>query len=153
VVASGFLIFANGFVDLALTIGIPGSALVTLWLIVLPLVDYYRAPDEPESAALKMLFLRICLFAAYESCFETQFTQVGAQWLILIAAAFGLRLLAVLRVSRWRATPHDALPSHPVHLPYDNRDFDELKPSVFGSRAGFESLVGGSTRGRAGRKR
>jgi O-antigen ligase len=90
----------NGFVDLALTIGIPGSALVTLWLIVLPLVDYYRAPDESESAALKMLFLRICLFAAYESCFDTAFTQLGALWLILIAAAFGLRLLAVSRVSR-----------------------------------------------------
>jgi O-antigen ligase len=90
----------NGFVDLALTIGIPGSALVTLWLIVLPLFDYYRAPDEVESAALKMLFLRICLFAAYESCFDTAFTQLGALWLILIAAAFGLRLLAVSRVSR-----------------------------------------------------
>jgi O-antigen ligase len=90
----------NGFVDLALTIGIPGSALVTLWLIVLPLVDYYRAPDETGSAALKMLFLRICLFAAYESCFDTAFTQLGALWLILIAAAFGLRLLAVSRVSR-----------------------------------------------------
>jgi len=90
----------NGFVDLALTIGIPGSALMTLWLVVLPLFDYYRAPDEPESAALKMLFLRICLFAAFESCFETLFTQVGALWLILIAAAFGLRLLAVAPVSR-----------------------------------------------------
>jgi O-antigen ligase len=90
----------NGFVDLALTIGIPGSALVTLWLVVLPLFDYYRAPDEPESAALKMLFLRICLFAAYDSCFETIFTQLGALWLILIAAAFGLRFLAVSRVSR-----------------------------------------------------
>ena len=47
-----------------------------------------------------MLFLRICLFAAYDSCFETMFTQVGALWLILIAAAFGLRFLAVSRVSR-----------------------------------------------------
>jgi len=90
----------NGFVDLALTIGIPGSALVTLWLIVLPLFDYYRAPDEPDSAALKMLFLRICLFAAYDSCFETIFTQLGALWLILMTAAFGLRFLAVSRVSR-----------------------------------------------------
>jgi len=90
----------NGFVDLALTIGIPGSALVTLWLFVLPLADYYRAPEEPESTALKMLFLQICLFAAYESCFEAVFTQLGAMWMILIAAAFGLRLLAVSRVSR-----------------------------------------------------
>ena len=77
-----------------------GSALVTLWLIVLPLFDYYRASGEPESAALRMLFLRICLFAAYDSCFETMFTQVGALWLILIAAAFGQRFLAVSRVAR-----------------------------------------------------
>jgi O-antigen ligase len=90
----------NGYLDLALTIGIPGSVLVTLWLVVLPLFDYYRAPNEPESAALKMLFLRVCLFAAYESCFETMFTQVGELWLVLIAAAFGLRFLAVMRVAR-----------------------------------------------------
>ena len=42
-----------------------------------------------------MLFLRICLFAAFESCFETIFTQLGAMWLVLIAAAFGLRFLAL----------------------------------------------------------
>ena len=89
----------NGYLDLALTIGIPGSALVTLWLIVLPLVDFYRAPNAPASVPLQMLFLRICLFAAYESCFETMFVQVGALWLILIAAAFGLRFLAVSRTT------------------------------------------------------
>ncbi len=65
-----------------------------------PLVDYYRAPEEPANAALKMLFLRICLFAAFESCFETLFTQVGTLWAILIIAAFGLRFLSVSRVSR-----------------------------------------------------
>jgi O-antigen ligase len=89
----------NGYLDLALTIGIPGSVLMTLWLIVLPLFDYYRAPEEPANAALKMLFLRICVFAAIESCFETLFTQVGTLWLVLITAAFGLRFLSVSRVS------------------------------------------------------
>ena len=90
----------NGYLDLALTIGIPGSLLVTLWFVVLPLLDYYRAPDEPQSAALKMLFLQIVLFAAYECCFETMFFQVGNLWLVLVAATFGLRFLAVSRVSR-----------------------------------------------------
>ena len=89
----------NGFLDLALTVGIPGSALVTLWLFVLPLFDYFGSPAEPESAPLKMLFLRLCLFAAYESCFETMFTEVGAYWMILFFAVFGLRLLAKTRVS------------------------------------------------------
>jgi hypothetical protein len=85
--------------DLALTVGIPGSVLVTLWLFVLPLVDYFRSPTEPQSAPLKLFFLRVCLYAAYESCFETMFTEVGAFWLVLFFAAFGLCLLARTRVS------------------------------------------------------
>jgi O-antigen ligase len=89
----------NGFLDLALTVGIPGSVLVTLWLFVLPLVDYFRSPTEPQSAPLKLFFLRVCLYAAYESCFETMFTEVGAFWLVLFFAAFGLCLLARTRVS------------------------------------------------------
>jgi O-antigen ligase len=90
----------NGYLDLALTVGIPGAALVMLWLVVLPLIDYHRSPPDPTSAPLKILFLRICLLACYESCFETMFTQVGAPGLILIFAAFGLRFLAVLPVAR-----------------------------------------------------
>jgi len=89
----------NGYLDLALTTGIPGSALGTLWLVVLPLLDYYRSPAGPLSAPLQMLFLRICLFAGYDSCFETIFTQAGALWLILLVAAFGLRFLSVSRVA------------------------------------------------------
>lgn len=89
----------NGYLDLALTTGIPGSVLVTLWLIIVPLVDYYRCPRQPFGAPLAVLFVRVCLFAAYESCFETMFTQVGGLWLMLIAAAFGLRYLAVARLT------------------------------------------------------
>jgi O-antigen ligase len=89
----------NGYLDFALTIGIPGSLLFTVWLVVLPVVDYYRARPQPHGAALRMFFLRICLFAAYESCFETLFTLVGALWLILFSAVFGLRFAALSRVS------------------------------------------------------
>ena len=89
----------NGYLDLALTVGIPGSLLATLWLVVLPLYDYYRAPETSENAALKMLFLQICLFAAFDCCFETMFFQVGNLWLVLITATFGLRFLSLTRVS------------------------------------------------------
>jgi O-antigen ligase len=90
----------NGYLDLALTVGIPGSILVTLWLVVLPLIDYYRSPREPAIAPVKMLFLRVCLFAAYESCFESMFFQVGELWLFLIAATFALRFVSVSRVTQ-----------------------------------------------------
>jgi O-antigen ligase len=89
----------NGYLDLALTIGIAGAALVTLWLVVLPLIDFYRSPHEPSVAPLKMLFLRVCLFAAYESCFESMLIQEGALGLFLFMSAFGLRFLSLSRVA------------------------------------------------------
>jgi O-antigen ligase len=88
----------NGYLDLALTIGIPGAVLVTLWLVVLPLVDFYRAPRNSSAGPLEMLFLRVSLFAAYGSCFESMLLQEGGAALFLFAATFGLRLLSVTRV-------------------------------------------------------
>jgi O-antigen ligase len=89
----------NGYLDLALTVGIPGSVLVTLWLLVLPLFDFYRAPHDPSGAPLEMLFLRICLFAAYESCFESVLVPEGTLALFLVMGTFGLRFLSVSPVT------------------------------------------------------
>jgi O-antigen ligase len=86
----------NAYLNLALTIGIPGAVLVTVWLVFLPLIDFYRSPRDPSAAPLKMLFLRVCLFAAYASCFESMLLQEGG--LFLYTAAFGLRLLSRSRV-------------------------------------------------------
>ena len=89
----------NAYLDLAVTVGIPGAILVALWLVVLPLVDFYRSPHMPREAALEMLFLRVCLFAAYGSCFESRLLEEGGAPLFLIAATFGLRFLSVLRLT------------------------------------------------------
>ena len=89
----------NGYLDLALTIGIPGSALATLWLVVLPLIDFYRSPHEPLAAPLELLFLRVCLFAAYGSCFENLLMQGGALAMFLFTATFALRFLSVARLA------------------------------------------------------
>ncbi len=90
----------NGYLDLALTIGIPGAILVVLWLVILPLVDFYRSPHDPSAAPLGTLFLRVCLFMAYESCFESMLLQEGGAALFLFTATFGLRFLSVSRVVR-----------------------------------------------------
>ena len=88
----------NGYLDLALTIGIPGAVFVVLWLVVLPLIDFYRSPRDPSTIPLEMLFLRVCLFAAYASCFESMLLQEGGAALFLFAATFGLRLISISRV-------------------------------------------------------
>ncbi len=90
----------NGFLDIALTIGIPGAILVVLWLVVYPLADFYKAPRDPYAGPLAMLFLRVCLFMAYESCFEAMLLKEGGASLFLFAATFGLRFLSVSRVAR-----------------------------------------------------
>jgi O-antigen ligase len=87
----------NSYLNLALTIGLPGAVLVTLWLVVLPLVDFYRTPRQPATAPLQMLLLRVCLFAACQACFENTFFGTDGFWLFLVTATFGLRFLAVSR--------------------------------------------------------
>jgi O-antigen ligase len=89
----------NAYLNLALTVGIPGSILATLWLVVLPVVDFFRSADAPAAAPLKMLFLRVCLFAAFGSCFESMLIEESTLGLFLFMAAFGLRLLSVSRVT------------------------------------------------------
>jgi O-antigen ligase len=89
----------NGYLDLALTIGIPGAVLVIVLLVVLPLLDFYRSPRQGSAAPLEMLFVRVCVFAAYGSCFESMLLQEGGAALFLFAAAFGLRLLSVSRLT------------------------------------------------------
>lgn len=89
----------NGYLDLALTVGIPGSVLLTLWLVVIPLFDFYHAPREPWGAPLAMLFLRVCLFAALESCFESVLVPESTLALFFVMATFGLRFLSVSRLT------------------------------------------------------
>jgi O-antigen ligase len=89
----------EGYLDLAVTIGIPGAILAVLWLVVLPLVDFFRAPADSSTAPLKMLFLRVCLFAAFGSCFESMLLQEGELGLFFFTSAFALRLLSVSRTT------------------------------------------------------
>ncbi len=90
----------NAYVNLAVTIGIPGLVLAIVWIVVLPILDFYRRSREPHIAVLQMLFLRICLYGVYASCFESSiFQQVGEVWFLFMTAAFGLRYLSVTRAT------------------------------------------------------
>ena len=72
--------------------------LTILWVVVFPIVDFSRLPDDPQTRAVRMLFLRACLFGTYASCFESSiFQQVGEVWFFFMTAAFGLRYLSRMR--------------------------------------------------------
>jgi hypothetical protein len=49
---------------------------------------------------LQTLFLRVCLYGVYASCFESSMLeQVGEVWFFYMTSAFGLRYLAQSRVT------------------------------------------------------
>jgi O-antigen ligase len=89
----------NGYLDLAVTIGIPGGVLATFWLVLLPFADFYRSSHDQSTTLLRLLFLRVCLFAAYGSCFENFLLPEGGTAFFLFVATFGLRLLSVARAT------------------------------------------------------
>jgi O-antigen ligase len=87
----------NAYVNLALGIGLPGLALVVMWVVVLPIADYYRLSRQRRQGAppLSTLFLRVCLYGAFASCFESSiFTPLGEVWFLYVTSAFGLCYLA-----------------------------------------------------------
>jgi O-antigen ligase len=88
----------NAYLNLALTIGIPGMLLVVAWVVILPIVDFCRNSPNPEVRALQTLFLRVCLYGVYASCFESSiFQQVGEVWFFYMTSTFGLRYLSLTR--------------------------------------------------------
>jgi O-antigen ligase len=89
----------NAYLNLAVTVGIPGMLLVVMWIVVFPVVDFFRQVEGPYNRILSIFFLRIWLFGIYASCFEsTLFQQVGEVWFIFIVSVFGLRQLTGARV-------------------------------------------------------
>ena len=86
----------NGYLDLALQLGIPGAFLMILWLFVSPLVDFYRVSYVPANDPVKIFFFRLLLFAAFESCFESSFLLVNAFLVFLVWAGFSLRFMSRL---------------------------------------------------------
>jgi O-antigen ligase len=86
----------NGYLDIALQVGIPGAFLMILWLVIAPLVDFYRVSYVPANDPVKLFFFRLLLFAAFESCFESSFLLVNAFLVFLVWAGFSLRFMSRL---------------------------------------------------------
>jgi O-antigen ligase len=89
----------NAYLNIALGTGLPGMALMFLWVVIAPIRDFYRRPRGGESEPLQMLFLRICIYGAYASCFESSMFEQVAPWYLLLVATFGQRYLSVTRVT------------------------------------------------------
>ena len=91
----------NSYVDLALTIGLPGLALVGLAFLAAPLRDFHNRLATPENTEFSRFFLLLWLFALYLGTFEAFFlSRPSPMWFILALSVCGLRYTSQLAVKR-----------------------------------------------------
>jgi O-antigen ligase len=85
----------NSYVDLALTIGVPGLVLVALVFVVVPLRNFHATLPTWQNAELARFFLVLWLFTLYLGSFEAFFlSHTDPMWFVLALAACGLSFTA-----------------------------------------------------------
>jgi O-antigen ligase len=91
----------NGYVDIALTMGIPALVAAVLAMIIMPLIDYARVQKTRENVLMADLFLMIFTFSALNAFLESFFfRRADPVWLLFVMAVFGLRLVSRFDVSK-----------------------------------------------------
>jgi O-antigen ligase len=86
-------------VDLALTIGLPGLALVVLAFLIAPLRDFHRTLRTRQNMEFARFFLVLWLFSLYLGTFEAFFlSRASPMWFVFALAVCGLRFTAQLEV-------------------------------------------------------
>ncbi|MCE7026669.1 O-antigen ligase family protein [Jiella avicenniae] len=89
----------NGYLDIAISMGVPGLVLAVIMLVILPLVDYARIDRDPESTQLGDSLLMILFYLLLNSFLESfLFERANPVWMMVWFAVVGLRLLARHRV-------------------------------------------------------
>lgn len=106
----------NSYLDLAVTIGLPGLLLVILVFVLAPLGNFQSARIHNRSGAMAKLFLTVWLFGLYYGATETFLLErQNPIWFMFALAMSGLHFLARFqcvaqaepndkRRSRWSAT-------------------------------------------------
>ncbi|MFB6447675.1 O-antigen ligase family protein [Bradyrhizobium tunisiense] len=85
----------NSYLDLVVTIGLPGLLLVILIFVLAPLRNFHAAQAHNRSGALAKLFLTVWLFGLYYGATETFLLErQNPIWFLFALAVAGLHFLA-----------------------------------------------------------
>jgi O-antigen ligase len=96
----------NGYLDNALTLGIPGLALIVAIFVIAPLRNFSVATRSGSDDPLAKLFLRIWLFGIYLSSMESfLLDRADPIWFTFLISVVGLHYIARFRLSSELATP------------------------------------------------
>jgi O-antigen ligase len=89
----------NGYLDTALSMGLPGTLLLIAVFVIAPLRDFQQADRGGNGGPLTMALLRIWLFGIYLSSLESFFLdRADPIWFTFLFAVFGLHYLARFRI-------------------------------------------------------
>jgi O-antigen ligase len=90
----------NGYLDSALSMGLPGLGLLIVVLVIDPLRNFHNADLGGNNSPLTMALLRIWLFGLYLSSMESFFLdRADPLWFTFLLAVFGLHYLARFRLA------------------------------------------------------
>ena len=85
----------NGYVDIALTMGIPALCIAVMTFIIEPARDYMRVPHKRENIFLADFFMMALLFTTLNAFLESFFfRRADPVWLFVVLSITGLRLVA-----------------------------------------------------------
>ena len=85
----------NSYLDLAVTIGLPGLMLVILIFVLAPLKNFQAIQARNESSSLTRLFVTIWLFGLYFGTTESfLLDRQNPTWFLFVIAVAGLHFLA-----------------------------------------------------------
>ncbi len=87
----------DGYVDIALTMGLPALGVAVIAFLVEPLRDYLRTPPLPANIRMADFFLMTVLFTTLNAFLESFFfRRADPVWLCFMLGVMGLRLSARL---------------------------------------------------------
>ena len=85
----------DGYLDVALTMGVPAVCVAVFTFLVEPLRDYLRVPHLKENIYLADFFMMVLLFTALNAFLESFFfRRADPVWLFFVFAVLGMRLVA-----------------------------------------------------------
>ncbi|WP_367716537.1 O-antigen ligase [Nitratireductor sp. GISD-1A_MAKvit] len=89
----------NGYIDLALGMGLLALGVAIITFVFVPLHDFMNAPRDRENIFLADFFMMIVTFSLFNAFLESFFfRRADPVWMMFVMAVLGLRLVARFRV-------------------------------------------------------
>lgn len=91
----------DGYLDIAVLMGIPALCVAVYTFVYAPMRDYMRIPLHKENIWLGDLFMMIVLFTSLNAFLESFFfRRADPVWMLFVLGAFGLRQVSLRPIPR-----------------------------------------------------